>query len=358
MQPAGTIWQRASRIVAWAPDDARDLLIAASGDGGDDDLALAGTSELLARAFAVTGAWDLAGQAFEAAAASLQATDAARAHALRGIAAQLPLEPFASDGEAIDAELDLIARAVDPQAPAPVVRRAVVELRRSLAPRRITGVLEAAFEISAMELAFVMAAAAPILRPESTPLLPASAWGPLIASSSLGVTADCARLLRLGIVREAPELVPHPALVSRLLGRTEVVNPSGVHLRRIPPIGKVGPGADDLARDLVTGTGIGVVVGPTGSGRRTAIANLVARRGLATYSASTVVGTPAALIDAAVEARLHGGLIIIDLDEWPGIELATVAGLAPIVAVSTFDPPIPRELRAFTMQALGVSSSR
>ncbi len=345
------MWDRAARLAAWAPDEARELLMDASPEG--DVLDVARLAELLGRVFAVTGAWDLATTALADAAASWQDLAPARADALAAIAAALPVAPFASDAEALEAELVLVVRCLTDDEP-PVVERALVELRRAQAPRAITGRLEATFGLSPLEVAYVMAAVAPILL-DGFPAVPASAWAPRIAASCLTTTASPARLLALGLLQPGPGLPPAPALVSWLLGRTTIAQPTGIQLHRIAP-GATPPDADALAVRLLTDRRIGVVVGPPGSGRAAAMAAILAHRGGALFEAHVgALVRHVALTGAALEARLHGGLLALDLDAWGPLDadlLGALAAVAPLVVIASADPAIPEELRAFTLTPL------
>ncbi|MCX5747456.1 MAG: hypothetical protein NT062_33750, partial [Proteobacteria bacterium] len=122
-----SIWDRAWRLAAWAPDAARELVTAAR-EEADDPHDAERALEILARVFATTGAWELAADAFASAAAAWDRDDPARALALRAVATQLPLAPFADDASALAAELDVVTRA---HAAAPLVRRTIVELRHA-----------------------------------------------------------------------------------------------------------------------------------------------------------------------------------------------------------------------------------
>ena len=340
------VWQLASRLAAWAPDEARELLAAAPVDA--ELLDVAQLAELLGRVFAVTGAWPLAAAAFTDAAASWTGLDDARAEALTALAAALPLAPFASEEAALAAELALVERCLDADRPPPIVERAVVELRRTLAPRPLLGRLEATCRLAPLEVALLVAAVAPILRPE-LPTGSAEAWGPWLAAASLTTVVDLGRLVDLGLLQPGPVLAPAPALVSRLLGRTTVEAPLGVHLRRVAPGARPGDAAA-LARALVLSGGVAVVVGPPGTGRAATLARVLAERGLGLFEAQLGGhGRRTALIGAAVEARLHGALLVIDLDAWEAPDLDALVALAPIAVVASAEPALPDELRAFTL---------
>lgn len=343
-----SVWERAARLAAWAPDEARELLADASPEG--DVLDVARLAELLGRVFAVTGAWELAAAAFTDAAATWTGLDEQRAAALAALAAALPLAPFTSDDEALAAELAVIARCLDPEAPPPIVERAIVELRRALVPRQVIGRLEATCGLAPLEVALLMAAAAPILAP-GLPSAPVAAWAPLLEAASLTAAVDLDRLVALGLLQPGPALVPAPALVSRLLGRTTVEAPLGGRLRRIAP-GPPPPDAAVLARALVLGGGVAVVVGPAGTGRAATVARVVAERGLGLFEAQLGGrASDAALTGAAVEARLHDGLLVVDLDAWDAPPLELLVALAPIAVVTTTEPALPDEVRAFTLTA-------
>jgi hypothetical protein len=154
------VGESAARMVAWAPDDARELLAGvASGGDEHDDVALAHTSELMAKAFAITGAWKLAREGYGLAAASWRPHDPTRAFALGELAKRLPLEPFRHDADAIEAERLLVDRMRGEDAAPPLLLRAVTEIRRALAPRPITGRSEAACGRAPMEAALLLAIA-------------------------------------------------------------------------------------------------------------------------------------------------------------------------------------------------------
>jgi hypothetical protein len=349
-------WREPHRLAGWAPDDARELLVAlAASDGGD--LALAHTTETLAKVFAVTSAWDLARGAYLAAANAWDPLHAPRAAALRVVVAELPLAPFATNAEAIAAELDLLRAAFDATWPPPLAARALVELRRSLAPRPITGRIEAAFGLAPEDLALAIAAAAPIIDADAAPLLALHDWTPLLRAQT-AFSLDPTRVLALGLVRATPKLVPHPAFASRLLGRAGLEQPTGARMGLVEPCGDVPGDVDTLATALVIRNAIAVVIGASGSGRRSALAHIARRRGRRLYTAHPLAGaTPDTLVDAAIEARLHDGVLAVDLDAWRergvAFETAQLAALAPIAVVSRDEPEIPPAARAFTMYPLG-----
>lgn len=354
--PMDDRWREPRRLAGWEPDLAREILLGLAEQGGED-LELAQTSELLAKVFAVTRAWDLARDAYETAAGAWGEFDPVRAEALRAVASRLPLMPFGTDRDGLLAEISVIRHSFQ-GGPSPILERAVNEIRRCLTPRPITGRLEAAFGLAPEELALVMGAVTPILNPDAAPLLPLADWLEVIAAST-GVMPDPTRLLALGIVRATPELVPHPALASRLMGRTALEHPAGARLVPVEALGGATDDAEDLSRALVSGYGIAVIVGPASSGRRTAAARLARQRGRKLFGVRVVSGASAdSVVEAALEARLHDGLLAVDLDDWGqrGVDAELLNRLAPIVCVTREEPEIPPDLRAFTMYPIGVSS--
>ena len=341
-----TLWHYASRLVAWAPDEARELLVGAPHDG--DPLHEIRVAELLGRVFAVTGAWDLARRATHTAAAAWLAPEPARAVALRGLAESFPLAPFRDDAEALAAELELVRQVVDGARPMPVVRRAVVEIRRALEPRVLSGRLEHALALSPPELALLVAATAHVLDP-TLPALPADRWEPLVRSSSLLAGTRIDRLVRLGAIVATPELVASPAIVSWLLGRTRREDFAGV---RLIPIAPAAPPADArlLALELAAGDRVAVVVGPAGTGRRATLAAILASRGVGLWELEPSSSASAEEIRFAnLEARLHGALAVVDLDRWSAPDLELVSALAPIAIVTEREPALHEDRRAFTL---------
>jgi len=225
--------------------------------------------------------------------------------------------------------------------PAPVVQRAIVELRRALEPRPITGMIERAFGLAPGELAFAIAAAAPALEADVVPRLSASDWQLLLGSSSLdgAVPLGRARLL----VKEGQELVAHPALVSRLLGRTTLENPIGMTLRFVTA-GAAPADADALSRALVIDRKIGI------GDNLEALAAIAARRGLKVIAARAQSASSIALNAAIVEAGLHGGIVAIAAEEWRNITLPTQA---PLLVVAKTPVAIAASQRAFTLSSQG-----
>jgi len=330
--------REAARIASWAPDDARELI---ANVPPTDDIGIARAAELLARIGAVTAQWDLAKEAYAEAAATWEPHDAARAAALRAIGSQLPLQPFGTDIDAVASEVELVRRIFEQGRPAPVVQRAIVELRRALEPRPITGMIERAFGLAPGELAFAIAAAAPALEADVVPRLSASDWQLLLGSSSLdgAVPLGRARLL----VKEGQELVAHPALVSRLLGRTTLENPIGMTLRFVTA-GAAPADADALSRALVIDRKIGI------GDNLEALAAIAARRGLKVIAARAQSASSIALNAAIVEAGLHGGIVAIAAEEWRNITLPTQA---PLLVVAKTPVAIAASQRAFTLSSQG-----
>ena len=318
-----TVWHEASRIAAWAPDTARELVTAIIPEQPFDD---ARAAELLGRIFAVTGAWQVARAAFREAADAWEPGDAARAVAVRGVGDQFPLAPFSDDADAVAAELDVVRRALDPSAPPPVVRRTVVELRRALPPVRVTGQLEANLGLSPAELALVLAAAAAVLDPE-IPALTAVAWESLIAASMLGPSSHVTRLVRLGAIAETPELVAAPAIASWLAGRRTLEQTPGVRLRRLPAAPP--PAVLRDARALVLDGASVVVEDPE------VLAGELAVAGRALFELVVSPEAPrSSIVAASLEARLHGGFPLIDrdaIDDQLAGELAPIAVFGGIV---------------------------
>ena len=330
--------REAARIASWAPDEARELIAQVE---PTDDVGVARAAELLARIGAVTGAWELAREAYGEAAAAWEALDARRAAALRAIATCLPLQAFGTDIDAVASEVELVRRIFETDRPAPIVQRAIVELRRTQEPRHVTGLIERAFGLTPGEMAYVMAAAAPALEADVVPQLPASDWQPLLGSSSLDGPAPPGRALASGLVKETPALTAHPALISRLLGRTTLENPIGMTLRFVTP-GAPPPDADALARSLILDRKIGV-----GDSVET-LAAIAARRGLKVLAARAQSASTIALGAAILEAGLHGGIVAIAAEEWRNIKLPTEG---PLLVVAKTQVPIPPGHRAFTLSS-------
>ncbi|HEY4177227.1 MAG TPA: hypothetical protein VGM90_10360 [Kofleriaceae bacterium] len=329
-----SVWVAASRVAAWAPDIARELIANAPDREPHDD---ARAGEILGRAFAATGAWDLARDSFLLAAEAWEADDPARALAVSGVARALPVKPFIDDAAAIAAELDIVQRLLTPAAPTPVVRRTLVELQRSLAPRRVVGTLEVAFGLSPTETALLVAAAAPLLDP-GFPALSIEQWEDLVASSTLAPFATIDRLVRMGAIAQTSPLTVAPGIASWLLGRRAMEHPGGVRLYRTPPALATGDVA--AARRLIV-DGASVVT----SDPETLAAGLIA------FNRSLIALRPPArarrqaIVAASVEARLHGGIPLIDLETWESPDVAIAAELAPCVIALPQDPVLANELR-------------
>lgn len=338
MDTLGEAW----RIAAWAPDDARELATA-NAPLDEDQLVIA--YECLARVFAVTASWALAYDAYIAASLTVAPFDAARAAAFCGTAAQLPLAPFARDRDATAAEIDLVARCVAGETP--IVRRSVVEIRRALAPRAITGRFEAAFGLAPEDTALAMAAVASIVDPASCAPRTASAWHELLAPSLFGRRGNVERLVGLGLCVETPVLVPHGAVVGRLLGRTTLEQPPGIVLdpivRRELAIELVEP-----ARELALRGGLAVIVGPAGSGRHACAARIAELCGRAAFAARPGAGA-ADFASAAIEAGLHDGFAVFDLEAWATRGVAPDLGRHCAFVIAREDPAIALDRRAFTL---------
>lgn len=336
-------------LAAWAPDAARERLIALLEAAAGDDAVLAEASEVLGKVFAVTGAWSLAARAYHQAAATwAELGQVALAASLRELADRFPLAPFADDQEALTAELAVL----DAAQRGVTAGDRLVELRRALPPRPITGWLEASFALAPEEMRLVMAAVASILDAASYPARTTAGWSTVLTG---GPGLDDGRLLASGLCRATPMLCPYPGLVSRLLGRDRLEQPQGVRLEMVSP-GVAPSGAPDAIAALV-GPSIGVIHG--GGARGAAAAAIAAGQGWNAIAAHAVLGAaPASLTAAALEARLFRGLIAVDLDAWRelGVELvggdggAALALRGPLFALAADDPAIAARHRAFTIQ--------
>jgi hypothetical protein len=349
----GARWYGPRRLAAWAPDDAREEIVTlGAGTVALDDADLARAGELLAKVFAVTAQWELARAAYADAAAAWQPLDPGRAIALATLAASLPLPPVASDQDAVAAELDLVRRSIGRDQAPPLARRSLLEVQRALAPRQIVGRIEAAFGLAPEELAILMGAVASILEPDAVPLLPFEGWTTVLADSLLDAQPDVGRLVGSGLVRVTPALVPHPNLISRLLGRATLEPPTGV---RFEPLVARGPAPDEisrLSRSLMVNGGVAAIVGPARTGRHTFAAHVAQAAGQRALAVHPVLGGgPEALVDAAFEARLFDALLVIDLDAWRAVGLSSLAlpALGPVIAVSRDEPALPRDERVFTV---------
>lgn len=342
-QLLGEPWDSAARMAAWAPDDARDLLasLAHAGDG-QDEVALACTSELIAKAFAVTGAWELACDGYLLAAESWQPLDPGRARALGELAKQLPLAPFRDDAEAIEAERALVARVRDEAAAPPLLLRAVTEIRRALAPRPITGTIEAACGLAPMEAALVFALAS---EPRAFAGTTIETCHELLAPSQW-YEAGLDRVVALGLVRVTPEVAAHPRLVSRLRGRTAIEMPRGLRVERIAGVAaRVDAGEQRRTSALLAG-GIARV----GAGQLGEAARLVATRGVGLCAVHPIGGDPSELLaEAAVELRAHGAMLAIEHEAWSFAPRELIASLAPIVVAGGDDALFADDPRAFQL---------
>ncbi|HWO20123.1 MAG TPA: hypothetical protein VNO30_15155 [Kofleriaceae bacterium] len=354
-------WQ----LAAWAPDAARDRLAALLEAGSDDDALLASASEVLGKVFAVTGAWALAAQAYEQAAAVHDTLGhPALAGALREVFARFPLAPFADDGEALAAELAVIEAAQ--RGTAVAAERRIAELRRALPPRPITGRLEAAFALGPEEMSLLMAAIAGGIDPLRYPARSTAEWSALLGGGGGGGTSrgalDDRRLLAIGLCRGGLALVPHPGVVSRLRGRDRLESPPGLRLRAVAPAAAP-ERADELAAALV-GPALGVIHGP---GPRAAVAAAIAARlGWQLYLAHPRLGANQEQVeDAIIEATLFGGLLALELDRWRRLGIdpvrdggAALARRGPLLVLAAGDPAIAPRHRAFTIGLGAVRSPR
>jgi hypothetical protein len=354
----------ARRRAAWDPDGARELVIAAGAEGGDDrDLAAA--SEVLGRIAAVTGADAIADRSFAAAIdAWVAAHEPERAWAAAAMQRALPVRPFGGDREALAAELSLLAPARAGENP--LATRALVELRRAVAPRAAPGRTEARFGLSPNEMALLFAAVGSLLDERLGPLRTAAAWAPRLAPSLVAPLGDAAdSLAATGLVTATPELVPSPALVGVLLGRRRPESPPGVALVRFEGARVRVAQLDALAAALGRG-GVGVVCGATLAARAGAAAEVAARLGFGLVIATPRGHDAAALREAAVEARLFECLLAIHLDAWidagvdviAAIEAGALTACAPGLLLASVDPTLAEDRRAFTVgaRAAGVSS--
>jgi hypothetical protein len=344
------------RIAAWAPDAARDLLITAIADGGDD-IALAAATEVLAKLVAVTGAWELARASVDQAAEIRRSLgDLASAAALVELGARFPLAPFGYDAEALEAELSLICAAVSGELSK--LDRAIVEIRRALTPRSLTGNIEAWFRLTPSETLLLMAAVGSVTDPRCGPPRSAEIWHRV-----LGGADDAAdQLVSRGLATSVGELVPAPRAVSRLLGRNELDPPATIRLVR-PPSSRDHRDHRPLSEALVDRSRYGVVLGSRVSASELAAG--IARRAHATSCVVAIpiltTGQPTAsdLAEMVIEGRLFGAVVAVDYTAWQqaGVDLARpdiaarVLSCGPVVVTAGEDPPLPREWRSFTVQA-------
>lgn len=343
-QLLGEPWDSAARMVAWAPDDARDLLASlAHGGDGQDEVALAHTSELIAKAFAITGAWELARDGYLLAADSWRPHDPARALALGELAKQLPLAPFRDDLEAIAAERALVARVRDEAAAPPLLLRAVTEIRRALAPRPITGMIEAACGLAPMEAALVLALAS---EPRAFAGMTLELCQEQLAPSQW-YDGGLDRVVALGLVTAAPRIAAHPRLVSRLAGRIALEMPRGLRVERIAASRAAAVDADAQRRtSALLASGIARV----GAGQLDAAARLLGERGLRLCAVYPIAGDPSDLLaDAAVEVRAHGAVLALDHAAWSFAPPELLASLAPVVVAGGDDALFADDPRTFQL---------
>jgi len=349
----------ARRRAAWDPDGARELVIAAAEDAAGDDRELAEASELLGRIAALTGADAIAARAYGTAIDAWRAAgDPVRAAVATVLARAVPLQGFASDADAFAAELALLHRLPGGDRADLLARRGVLELHRAAAPRPVTGRIEAAFGLAPGEHALLFAVIGSLLDDDVGPLRDAAAWAERLAPSLAAPLGDAAaHLVAMGLVTATPALAPSPAVISVVLGRDRLESPPGVVLAAVEPRGAPSAWVRELALGLAGG-GFGVVHGVPGSGRRTSAAAIAAQLGLGLATAAPAGGDAAALREAAVEARLLGRLLAIDVDVWrdAGVDLVALAAAGaleacePAILIATDDPPLPAEARAFTLR--------
>ncbi|MEZ4367612.1 MAG: hypothetical protein R2939_15250 [Kofleriaceae bacterium] len=348
------------RAAAWAPDAVREAIVAQLADAAarDDLIERAQLAEILARVFAVTAAWELATLAYaHAAAAWDEAGDALRGATLRSIARTFPLAPLATDAEAVAAERELVRRVLVDDAP-PLVRRAVLDLRRrwrrggSPAPSRRPSAWRPE------QVALLMAACASVLDDASGPPRPATAWAAQLGPSLRAELDDLDRLVELGLCRATPNLVPHPAVVSRLLGRTALEHLPGARLVTVDDDRRATAPAGTAAR-LALGE-MTLIVGGDRAGRRRIVAAIAGQRGQPALVAEPGPGARlATLVDAGREARLHGAVLAVELDAWraAGVELDDAAATdavraaGPVLLAEAPPRQLGLELRALAVTA-------
>ncbi|MCX5745581.1 MAG: hypothetical protein NT062_24150, partial [Proteobacteria bacterium] len=205
-----------------------------------------------------------------------------------------------------------------------------------IAPVRAIGRLAAVLLLSPAEVGLLVAAAAPALDARIAPL-PAAVWEPLVAASTFAPRAGVERLVRLGAIVETPALVAAPAIVGWLLGRRSVEEPSGVRLRTVPA--SLPPTDLSLARALVIDGRSAITRWPAllasalAVGGRTLVALELTER-----------ATRDAIARASLEARLHGGVPLIDLETWSTPDPSIARALAPIAVTLPRDPALARAL--------------
>ena len=315
--------KEAWRIAASDPDAARELVFTTV-DGDENSLVLA--QECLAKVFAVTGSWDLARAAYMGAAASSDPLDAARAAAFRGTSECLPVLRFTSDREAIAAELDLVVRCLAGEVPA--TRRMLVEIRRALQPASTLARIAAVFGLGPEDVSLMMAAVASIAIADQVSRRTPAEWNEVLVPSQLGRCGSVERLVHHRLCAAIPQLVPHPSLVSRLLGRCELDHPSGIRLDSLDVV--VQPLPTSLSRVLLTTRGIAIIHGEPATARTACAAAIGAQCGRRVFAMRPSAGAESAdFASAALEAALHGGMLAIDLDDWSarGIEIAAFSDL-------------------------------
>jgi len=245
-------------------------------------------------------------------------------------------------------------------APPPLVRRAVGEVRRALAPRVVTGRIEAAFALPPEAATLLFAVAAPLLDESLGPLRTHEAWASLLAGSSLDPDVGIDMLVHAGLVRETPELVPHPSLIARLLGAGALAPPSRLSFAELTPRGARLGDDERAATALAICGGLGCVRGGTGGERQRIAARIAADLGWRALLAQPRLGVDlATLRDAAREVRLHGAVLVLDLEAWRAVDvdlvspeaIALLGVIAPVVVLAAADEPSLAPLRAFSIQA-------
>ncbi|MGE0547984.1 MAG: hypothetical protein AB7O24_33255 [Kofleriaceae bacterium] len=348
----------ARRMVGWAPEGARALLEELA-QHQRDDASQANANELLTHALAATGAWPLATESLQRAIALRRALgDPVQADRLDQVLERFPVPGFSSEQQAVDVEIALIRRSIERTASAADVM--TVELARAIAPRWLPGDLQAWFSLSPDEMTLLSAAVASIGDPRCGPPRTAAAWHALLASASDAADA----LIDARLVSAMPALIPNPRVVSRMLGRTQVEPPRSIRLIAQPRV--LARSSDgSLARELRMSHRFGVVVGPSHHARARAVA--IAAGCQLTAVVAEPVGAavdPSLIADAALEARLFGGMLVIDEARWRAAGLDVTAAIAgdvlrsgSILVVTDEELPIDQQFRAFTVTA-AVSSTQ
>ncbi|MGE0870544.1 MAG: hypothetical protein AB7P03_18410 [Kofleriaceae bacterium] len=341
---ATATWRMARRMVGWAPEAARALLTEASRHQ-TDDTSQATSSELLARAHAALEDWHLATRALQRAIELRRDLgDADLADQLERLLERFPVPGFSSEHQALEVELELIRRSI--AGTSSRADRMTVEIARTLQPRRVAGNLQAWLGLSSSEMTLLSAAVASVADSRCGPPRIDEGWRPVLGDTEDGF----ARLLEARLVSPVPALIANPRIVSRMLGRSQLEPPRSVRMTALAPQPPSGHDAS-FARELRGSSSIGVVIGPAAAARAAAIATAAGLRAIAAEPRAHA--DVAMFADAALEAQLFGGLLVVDGARWrtAGLDLASTAAevrWAPILVMSDDDPPIDRRFRAFT----------